>query len=1418
MFENAEEVGKAMQVRDGSSRYPENLVERFTLQEEAARKYEPTEERTIVLNFAEHWNRSAERRDSRRFSPFKNSLSEQFGHISYELTRTRELVTYIWSSLYRLRTKTERTLYFSHPSFYKSLPDTEGTREVNMDNVAVRIPLKKHDLVLIGDLRTVNERSFQRREFVVKGMSILKSSPHAGEVRVDTAVIARVVNTGIPGFYTTKGELAEGHPGNVYGRSVIDGDLEKALNGLYIVSDPLSVLSVLNEWKDFQNVENTEAEANETKGYAIRPPEFIVGYPLPKHSRVQKDNVFLETPEAIWSDKVAGGARPRLVAKIVHNVSRKDFFADRNYSSKFNNLATVGVKIVDPMEILSSKKGFRNPNWRLARIGSERLAPAEVTGLPRKEDVRPLREKRDADVAAVRAEFREKREERTAELLDAYMATEEVASFLDEQLEGMSADIESKAREEFGEEYEAHLDEVREWFRKAKEQEVRESKRGSIAAEVRAGFSAEKRAAIDSIYDEYDRAVAELPSDSDTCELTIYFEVPLRGTDSVVDEAARRNEYFSRTGTYRMVCDQTGAQTNRTRLMDALDSLMRGEVMNPYLASYLFPSKELVKTQTTKIGHFFGSGFNEEQKRAVEEAVNSDGLYLIQGPPGTGKTQVISEITTQEVLRGRKVLITSQNNKAINNAFDRLYRNPMIRPVRLMSEGNQSEYDLDRMVDTFYKNITVALGHQLDNYGDEGFRDEVRARFGRLEKLHGELQSCTGEAEDSIEEIEYDEEDLRAILQKLDDIERDAEERESHRKLLDDLLSSLDLFELTTYSGDAEEIRSLFRPYVYIYSRDFREAETELDNKVFGRYGYCRKLMAIPEEQLADQVELMSANNQYVKLYRQILRTKDEKNREEMSQKLDEMVSERGIRTEEFTVMRMFGSDLPKDLLDLRDRLARIRAKTENAILREMDSIPDNAVDGGRAEKLRGQVEDINEELEEFRNDPAYIRYTEVEAEFSSLLQEMYFMLNLDERFSDAEGAYRILEHRVDLICAQDDSAREVSRRILGEVTEYLSREDVAGIDRDRLARELGNYVNVVGITCTAEGQGTLTLEGDSVSIDVTTMGIDVVIIDEISKVPFPEILRPILSGKTVIMVGDHKQLPPIYNVKYDRSSVSPDDEIVKREERFKELYTTPLFKTLFEKAPENSKIMLTKQYRMASQIMGVINRFYGGGLEMGCSDEDKRHRMTVEGPRGTVISPDNAVVFVNCNGTDTRQEGSTSFENALEAKVVSRLVEMMESACTLGADGTPKEDCSPEDLLSLGVISPYAAQTRLIRRTTDRFYDGLKKQGTPSSFRTTGEERFMVKSVDDFQGDERDIIILSLVRTGRSAFISDFRRINVAMSRARRLLVLVGDAESLMKEEVDIDGERRKVYAEIIGDIKAAGGYREADDIIGGE
>ena len=1406
-----------MQIRDGNSRYPENLVERFTLQDDAARKYEPTEERTLVLNFAEHWNRPAESKMFKRFSPFKNSLTEQFEHISYEITKTRELITFIWSSLYRLRKKTERTVYVSHPSFYKTHASFDNMHEVNMENVAIRIPLAKNDLILMGDLRTYEDRKLKRKEYVVKGISILANAPHIGEKRVDTALISRVFNTTIPGFYTTRGDLAEGIPADVYRGSVINGSLETELNCLYTVSDPESVVTYLNEWKDFQTVQIQSVKENEKIGFTVECPEFITAYPLPKHVSVEKEDLILSTPDANWSFRTYRNIQPRLLARITHTVDRRTFLGDRSYLSKFNSLAETGVKIVDPFEALSKKKATDAQSVRLSRLGDERLAPASVTGMPDMGLIAPLRKKRDEDIAAIKSDIRGKAAELAEKLTAEYMSSDAVKEFIDSYIEGLADEIAAESEKEFGDASEEHTAEIASRRRQEKEQELLNLKSAELSKSARSEFSAEKGERIKAVNDAYDKAVMDLPADSDECTLTVYFEIPLRGSDSVIDEAAKRTEFFDSGKHYKMVCDQTGTQTNLIRLTDALESLMRGEVANPYLASYLFPAKDRPKGTPIPIGHFFGNRFNETQKKAVEDAVNSDGLYLIQGPPGTGKTQVIAEITVQEILRGRKVLITSQNNKAINNAFERLYRNAMVRPIRLMSEGNESEYDIDRIVPTFYRNLSCALENQLDNYGRPGFQDTVRERFAEVKDLFGKYTEYREAAEESIEEIDYDEDDLRAIRQKLEDIVHDREENESRRELLRNQIANLDTFEMTAYAGDAEEIKNLFRPFVFLPGRDGSNAE--LERRLFGRYGYCARLMRFDEDQLADQIELQENNRDYVNTFRRLQRAKDDKSRNELSRKLEDTVKQTGVRPDEFLLLELFGADLPDGIPDIWDRLNRIRASTEHALNDELEAIPDSQTDEGKADKLRRELEDIEEELEDYRSDENYKKFTETESALSEKLQNMYFLLGLDERFSDFETAFRILEHRVDLICSVDDEGRETTREIFQGVIAYLNKEGTEDTDRDRIARELGKYINVVGITCTADGQTTMTLDGDRFDLDVTTMGIDVVIIDEISKVPFPELLRPILSGKSIIMVGDHKQLPPIYNIQYDRFSSTVDEDLMERERRFRELYTTPVFKSLFEKAPAGSKIMLTKQYRMASEIMNVINRFYDGQLEMGCTDEEKQHRITAAGPKGTVITPSNSVVFVNCKGSDTRQEGSTSYENALEAKVVSELVRMLEEGCSFGRDGQPVSECDQDDLLSMGVISPYAAQTRLIRKTTDRYYDAMHRDGKKSSFRSRGEERFMVKSVDDFQGDERDVIILSLVRTSRSAFISDFRRINVAMSRARRLLILVGDAESLESEEVALSDDRKvPVYKEIIDEIRAGGGYLESDDILGGE
>ncbi|MBO5519862.1 MAG: AAA family ATPase [Candidatus Methanomethylophilus sp.] len=1441
-----------MQTQFKSSRYPSDLVEKFSLQTDAARKYVPEEQSTIVLNFSEYWyGQGAEPKQSKRFSPFKNSLTEQFKLLSYDITKSRELITFIYNCLYRARKKTVRPMYICHPSFYKTHPDEDSELPLELENAAIRIPLNANDLVLMGDIVSKAETKFTRVEFVVKGISVLNKSTHYGEKKIDAAIISRVVNSSsnsldrnwMEGFYTTKGELADGKPKNIYMKSVITPALIEELNELYIVKDPGAVISMLNEWSDFLTTERQEADESEIRGFAVERPEFFMAVPLPPGSVTDRQPI-VETPEAVWIDSTGSDAKARLLVRITHPIEHQLYENDPKYVEKFNKLTAMGIKIIDPARALSENnmamdRKERELAHRMSRVGNERLQPARPTGLLPEEVVRPAKERRNEALAQLDSELKQQADKEIDRMSSEYLATEAVVTDIEAYLDSIADTLAEEAEEErknraddesdggrnWKEAYESIspeecFDAVKERFRNQRRAELVNERRGAFRMEAEKTLGPVRKQRRTEIEAKFGKEMEELYKGADKSTLTVFFEIPLSSGAYLLEEYYQRQKFFEKGSQFKIVADQTGTQTNITRQMDALESFKNGEVANPYLASYLFSTSDTRLGDVTPIGHFFGKNFNDLQRRAVEEAVNSDGLYLIQGPPGTGKTQVISEITTQEVLRGRKVLITSQNNKAIDNAFDRLLKNPLIRPVRLMSEGRSSDYELESIVSNFYRNTANSLENQIGLYSDPKKKYSVETRFDRTKDLYKEYCDAKDDADDELMDIEDDRLDLATLSQKLESNRRAADGRRSKLFLLRKSLESIDQYELTTYNEHSKEIKDLFRDSVVLTTKSRRrDGESELEGKLFGRYGYCAAIMSLSEDDFFRQINLIEENRPYTDLYIRLCRAKEEADKTAIQGEIDSLVESTNLQIEDFVLLHRFGADLPSSLPEIRDRLSRIREKVRRKIEARIDRYSSEDPNTESDEELLKKIAEVKDEISEIEQEKKYKEYLRASEALAHEIQSLFNDLGISEKFTTLDEAYEILERRVATIYSLDDKDVELSRRTYEDIIRYLREEGIDKNDRDRLMKELRNFVNVVGITCTAEGRTMVDTEGDedNVYLDVTTMGIDVVIIDEVSKVPFPELLRPILSGKSIIMVGDHKQLPPIYNVKYDKNTVSPDDPIVEREERFKKMYTEPLFKTLFESAPDQSKIMLKQQYRMASQIMEAINRFYGDSLEMGCRDEDKAHRIVIPGKERNLIDGNNSVVFIDCRGSESMQQGSTSFENQLEADVVTRMVNLLEEHCTCDSSGTDIANASESDKMSLGIITPYAAQARLIRKQTDQIYERLRKRGIPSKFRSFGEEKFAVKSVDDFQGDERDIIILSLVRTGKSTFISDFRRINVAMSRARRLLVLVGNAESLEKEEIDLDGqgEPRPVYKEIIDRVKENGGYLSSDDIM---
>lgn len=363
--------------------------------------------------------------------------------------------------------------------------------------------------------------------------------------------------------------------------------------------------------------------------------------------------------------------------------------------------------------------------------------------------------------------------------------------------------------------------------------------------------------------------------------------------------------------------------------------------------------------------------------------------------------------------------------------------------------------------------------------------------------------------------------------------------------------------------------------------------------------------------------------------------------------------------------------------------------------------------------------------------------------------------------------------------------------------------------DRQRLHPVYLARCNVVGATCSYCGKPGAVLGREHFD------RFDVVIVDEVSKATPPELLLPALLGKKLILVGDLRQLPPTFKEGARRERpfgelAEADEEAVEEVERFREMVTASLFRKLFRAARTMLKQELTDQYRMHPQIMEAINQFYDGRLRCAIADPDARcrHGLTIRTRRGDFLRPDHHILWIDTS-RDRRgrpayeRQVGTSKANDLEADGVVRLVRLLNAAAS--------EAEQTGEATDVGVITFYGPQVRSIRRRLDRL---------PSE-----ETRLLdldVNTVDSFQGAERSIVIVSLVRSKRGRlgrFARQYERINVAMSRARILLIVLGAAETFARARVDLpDGDHqdrpRKCYRHILDVVRRHGGLRDIRDL----
>ncbi|WP_228027325.1 AAA domain-containing protein [Pseudaquabacterium pictum] len=301
----------------------------------------------------------------------------------------------------------------------------------------------------------------------------------------------------------------------------------------------------------------------------------------------------------------------------------------------------------------------------------------------------------------------------------------------------------------------------------------------------------------------------------------------------------------------------------------------------------------------------------------------------------------------------------------------------------------------------------------------------------------------------------------------------------------------------------------------------------------------------------------------------------------------------------------------------------------------------------------------------------------------------------------------------------------------------------------------------------------TCTLVGAS-NRNIRHLSFDTVFIDEAAQALEPGCWIPIAKGQRVILAGDHHQLPPT----------------VKSEKAARE----GLRETLFEKCIQRQPVtacMLNLQYRMHEQIMAFSSeRFYGGQLQADASVREAGLEAYDK-----CFAPDLPVEFLDTAGLGFLEltiPESRSTANPEEADLLlQRLVQLL-------------KPCDPEvhreDPLTIGVIAPYRAQINCLKDAIEvhEQLGGLLQQRLLS-----------VGTVDSFQGQERDIIAISLTRSNHSGdigFLSDVRRMNVGMTRARRKLLLVGDSSTLSVNPF---------FKELLAFVERIGGDRTAWEIV---
>lgn len=910
------------------------------------------------------------------------------------------------------------------------------------------------------------------------------------------------------------------------------------------------------------------------------------------------------------------------------------------------------------------------------------------------------------------------------------------------------------------------------------------------------------------------------------------------------------------------------------RFQQAIDQLERDECYSPNLAMWLFNVNRarIPKNIEINIDKWLNSRIekNENQKEAVKKMLATPDLCLVQGPPGTGKTTVIAEAIYQFVRRGDRVLVASQSNDAVDNALERLADSPEIRAIRLGQKGKRKrkvedistkKFGEDEALKYYYHALSLQLSKNwLDLWdslesGDVQYDTDIRdaGLFNQdIASLNAELSTLIQEYDNAKKNFALLTKEFESANDENTKLEEDRHqyylaadclrgESDSQFYLSEDLMKIFEsklnkLIEITTKAGiylvpgvlDVDVIGlGKEQAYIYMISKNLKTFK-----------GLCDKIQNVKGNDSSNDGEILILNSQLSDVKQKLLECLQEDDIDGTTQYTKEMKSlQKRIDELKFCSSVVTISENEKHILG-RNVIAGIESgdtdkwlETFRLIIDKWSQAINFALDAMK-EKIDSRKNiDVSEIIK--RRIAAESKISEINEKIENtkaqIVSKKQTLLKLREKYKiEATNADEVIahikklkEHNIRQLNAQRGFRNDWEKTIRS-LKERLDDNDSFKYDQEYYQQIYINACNVVGISCT-DNMRNLSDNGYN--------DFDVVIIDEVSKATPPELLIPLMKARKAILVGDHRQLPPMfkehegsYKELAESQENAPEEvrDLLTEEnfKRFQKMVTSSLFKDYFEQAEEEIKHSLLVQYRMHTDIMDIINRFYEQRLSCGNSEEvermEKSHNLTIKGIDGsTFITPASHAYWIDSSCTpsdkqiyEVRPNNSTSNYNVLEKHIVMELLKKI-------ADAYKEQGYNKNNQKTVGVISFYQIQVNEIR-------EAFREAKRSFDFSAIDVD---INTVDRFQGKEKNIIITSLVRNNEKGHASKhvvaFERINVAFSRAQELLFIIGakhmyENQSVQLPNMDMPGfKTAPVYKNIMEGLNRKGCFKSCNKII---